>query len=47
MVASIDLEARLRTYRDRVEVALEELVSEMIEEDIKLALKEKTTRDIN
>ena len=28
MVASKDLEARLRSYRDRVEVALEELVSE-------------------
>ena len=28
-------------------IKLEELVSEMIEEDIKLALKEKTTRDIN
>ena len=28
-------------------INLEELVSEMIEEDIKLALKEKTTRDIN
>ena len=40
MVADIDLEARLRYYRDKVEFALEELVSDMIENDLKLAKKE-------